>query len=615
MTRRTFLHLFGALMTFANSAVFRTPTASAADAEAPVSITIPAGVVLVHPDVRRFEPAIFVADQASAKIETVQGRDKFFAESLRLTTIKPSPQGWQIGVNAATQDAVHKGDVLWVHFWARRIESHQESGEAVAEVTFMQTNDLGKEVRPLERVFSCGPEWVETALPFAVEFDAPAGRAKLAIRFGEHAQSFEIGGITLLNLGAGVDLAKVPRTVTRYEGHAPDAPWRAAAAARIEKIRKGDLKVRVIDAAGRPVADASISVRMRRHAFTWGTEVDAKRIVADKGPDADRYRQTIETYFNKVVFGNDLKWGAYVARGEAGRQNIRDALDWLDARHIPVRGHVMVWPSWQNLPKFMKDLKNDPNALREAVFAHIDDQTAQFGKRLTEWDVVNESFANNDLLKILGRDAMVDWFQRAHRGAPNVRLFYNDYIMFHGTTPEAPSQYLYDTVQYLLDHGAPIGGIGEQAHFGGNPPGPAQVIAQLDRFSKFGLPIQINEFDIESPDEDLSTDFTRDFTTAIFSHPAVSGMIQWGFWEPAHWKGPAALWRKDWTIRPHGQAWVDLVTKTWWTNADGRTAADGTYNVRGFFGDYDVTVEDHKRTKHVSLTLTPDLAVQSIDLP
>ena len=45
-----------------------------------------------------------------------------------------------------------------------------------------------------------------------------------------------------------------------YAGQAADAPWRAAADARIEQYRKGDLAVTVIDAAGHPVKE-NIDIR------------------------------------------------------------------------------------------------------------------------------------------------------------------------------------------------------------------------------------------------------------------------------------------------------------------------------------------------------------------
>jgi GH35 family endo-1,4-beta-xylanase len=575
----------------------------------------PAGTVLVPNDPAAFSPAVFTADRSDGRSEIVPASGQPFAQALRLSTIKPSAEAWLIGVNARTVAPVHRGDVLWVNFYSRRIESRQETGEAVAEIAFLQKDASGHEERPLERSFSCGPEWVQTSIPFVASADAAAGAASLSIRFGASVQVFELGGLTLLDCGPAAVLADLPRTVTRYEGWAADAPWRAAAAARIERIRKGDLHLRVTDAAGEPVAGATVAVRMRRHAFAWGTAVDSRHIIDDQSPDGVRYRATVEQYFNKVVFDNELKWGRWIAQSPVDRQRLSAALDWFAARRIAVRGHVMVWPSWRQTPPFLRNLANDPAALRAAVIGHIADQTARYGDRLAEWDVINETYAHHDLLQALGRDVMVDWFRAAHAGAPQVKLFYNDYTLFHGTTPDSPSQYFYDTIRFLLDHGAPIDGFGEQGHFGGNPPGPARVIAALDRFATLGLPIQISEFDVDTPDEQLQADFTRDFTIAIFSHPAVIGMVQWGFWAGAHWKPSAALWRRDWTLRPSGQAWVDLVSKTWWTNADGHTAADGSFTTRGFYGDYDIIITRDGHPQTFPLKLRPGAAQQTIVLP
>jgi endo-1,4-beta-xylanase len=330
-----------------------------------------------------------------------------------------------------------------------------------------------------------------------------------------------------------------------------------------------------------------VNVRMVRHAFTFGTAVTAE-ILTSQAPDAVRYRELFLEHFNKAVFENDLKWPSWLHSDRRGA--VLQAIDWLRDHRIPIRGHVMVWPSWKNSPQFLYGLRNDPAALRKAVGDHLRDQTKTLRGKLDEWDVINESYANNDLIKILGREVMADWFKLAHEGDPAVKLFYNDYIMFSGEGPGSPSQYFYDTVQFLKQQGAPIQGIGEQGHFGGNPPTPARVLATFDKFGQMGLPIQISEFDIDASDQELKNAYTRDFMIAAFSHPSVTGVMMWGFWEARHWKPRAALWNRDWTLRPHGQVWVDLVKKQWWTEAGGRTDAMGKYDVRGYCGEYQIRV-------------------------
>jgi hypothetical protein len=47
-------------------------------------------------------------------------------------------------------------------------------------------------------------------------------------------------------------------------------------------------------------------------------------------------------------------------------------------------------------------------------------------------------------------------------------------------------------------------------------------------------------FDINTDDEELQADYTRDFLTLAYSHPTVVGVQLWGFWERSHWKPEAA---------------------------------------------------------------------------
>ena len=130
-----------------------------------------------------------------------------------------------------------------------------------------------------------------------------------------------------------------------------------------------------------------------------------------------------------------------------------------------------------------------------------------------EWDVVNEPYAQHNIMDSLGgKRLMVDWFKAARKNTQGVRLFLNDYTMFH--TSGNGSDSFYDNIKFLLDNHAPIEAIGEQSHIGGTPPGIAFILEKLDRFSTFGLPIEITEFDITSDDEDFKARYLKDYFTA-----------------------------------------------------------------------------------------------------
>ncbi len=570
---------------------------------------IPPGVPILSSEIREFAP--YGSKPDTFTCDLVPAQERPFSEALRLTEMKEPANSYDYGITSKLTGPIHTGDVLWVSLQLRCIKTLRENGEAQAEIALLQQVN-GKEVRPLQRVISFGANWTRFDLPFVVQNDSEVGQARIGLRFGFGMQTFEVGGVTLLNYGPNANISDLPRSHIRYDGWSPDAPWRKAAAERIEKFRKGDLWVRVVDAAGKPVPGADVQVRMKRHAFGWGTAIQTERITDTTNPENVRYRQTVEAYFNKVVFDNDLKWGRWIQ--PKTKAQVLAALPWLKARNIAVRGHVMLWPSWEHLPQelFSDAVKSDPASIRKLVSDHISDQTGALRGQLAEWDVANETYRHHDLLDILGRGELADWYRQAKAQAPDVKLFYNDYTMFQ---KGEGAQYFYDTVKSLRDSGAPIDAIGEQGHFGSSPPGIPDVLATLDKFGELGLPIQISEFDIDSDDAGLQADFMRDFITAVFSHPAVMGVVQWGFWQKAHWLPRAALWDNDWNLRPHGKVWVDLVTKTWWTNADGQTDHDGNYRTRGFYGDYEITVSQGTQSHSVLFSLSPPKGVLTVTLP
>ena len=153
-----------------------------------------------------------------------------------------------------------------------------------------------------------------------------------------------------------------------------------------------------------------------------------------------------------------------------------------------------------------------------------------------------------------------------------------------------------------------------QGHFGDQVTAPAKLLALLDRFGRFGLDIKITEFDINTTDQALLNDYTRDFMTVVFSHPAVAGLQWWGFWEKAHWRPNAALYNADWSPRPHAQIYKNLVFDHWWTRQQGKTSADGQFSGRGFYGSYQVEVRLGDEVFTTPFTLEADMETVTIHL-
>lgn len=539
---------------------------------------------------------------ATVSVVKVEGQP--FGEALRAEVRERPTNNWDVQVAARTKADVEQGDVLLATFYFRTERSKQESAEGETEFVF----ELAQEpwTKSISYPVRAGKEWRKIHVPFKAVQSHRAGEAQMIFRLGFEPQTIEIGGVTVENFGKKLALSALPVTKITYAGMEPDAPWRAAAEARIEQHRKAALAVTVKDKAGKVVPDAQVSAKLVRHAFGFGTCVPANLIV---GPNAnERFKQHTVELFNVATLENDLKWVALAGDWGSGfsLDAAQGAIDWLRDKGLDVRGHVMVWPGWRNLPRFLRQYEKDPERLRSEVRKRIRDVGNATKGKLAHWDVLNEPFDNHDLMDILGQDVMVEWFKEARAVDPAAKLFINDYaILSGGGGGTAHRDHYEKTIQFLLAKGAPLDGIGLQGHFGAALTSPEDMLAILDRYAKFKKPIYVTEYDVVIDDEALAGQFTRDFYTTLFSHPAVQGIVMWGFWDGAHWKKNAALYREDWSLKPGGQAYRDLVLGAWRTDVSGKTDARGAFSTRGFLGDYEIAVDAAGKQKKVRAKLAP----------
>ncbi|MBD3242291.1 MAG: energy transducer TonB [Chitinivibrionales bacterium] len=525
-----------------------------------------------------------------------------FTEALRADVAEAGAQPWSIGLRIAVDTAVAQGDVCLMVFWARAIEAVDETSEGWVEALFERSSDPWTKSLNV----ACAPngQWQWFAFAFESAESYAAGECHFGMNFGGRVQRVDIAGIDIIHFGNALNLERLQSIATKptYPGRDADAAWRVPAQERIERIRKGDLRLTIVR-GGTPVSGATVRFRMTRHAFGFGTAVAVYRIHNRE----QAYIDTLSTLFNKSVTENKLKWRQWTQSGVAAAS---DAIDWMRGQGMDVRGHVLVWPSWRYMPPWVS--QDNATLLNQQITGHIDTAVSMFAGRLVEWDVINEPYANHDAMDLIGQQAMVEWFQRARAQDPDVALYINDYGILAGENAGHREAY-YQTIQYLLDNGAPLDGIGLQSHFGQTPTGLDKVIGRLDQFAAFGKDLQITEFDVNTTDEQLQADYTRDFLTAVFSHPAVTGFMMWGFWANAHWKPEAAMYRADWTPKPNAHAYRALVFDRWWTDETLTSGADGSVAIRGFKGSYEVAVTTGDETRSFVLGLG-DTTIATLDL-
>ena len=511
----------------------------------------------------------------------IEFRQESAQKIMRLTTrvAPPNLEGsgqWAVRVRTRLTTGSKKGDTAVARFRARCVG---DNCQAVTRAVVERGSDPYP--KPLDALAAVGPSWRLFELPFVMQEDYTIANYDFHFWMGYDPQVVEITELSLLNYGQNVNRADL-KLSPPY-----DDSWRAKAEERIERLRKSDMSVRLVDKDGIPIAGAQVRMRMKRHAFGFGSAVAADGI-NDTSANGAKYRENITALFNKAVLENDLKWPSW----EANRQKALGAITWLGDNGVTdIRGHNLIWPSWRWLPQDVQALSSSPDALRARIDKHFEDELSATRGLLSDWDVLNEPYTNQDIQKILGDAEMAQWFKLAKSLDPKPRLFINDYNIVEAGGNGVPHQNAYfKTIQNLLSQNAPVEAIGIQGHFGTQLTPPTRVLEILDRFATFGKPIQITEFDIDIDDEQLQAAYTRDFMTAFFSHPAADAFVMWGFWEGRHWLPKGAMFRRDWTPKPNLEAYRDLVFREWWTDVTGQTDEDGIFATRGFKGDYDVEI-------------------------
>lgn len=525
-----------------------------------------------------------------------------FTEATRLAVKEASRNTWDVQLQVPNATAVSAGDVMLASFYFRTEWAPNESAEGQTEFVFELAKDPW--TKSVSEPVRASREWKQFLVGFTAAENYAAGEAQMIFRLGYSPETIDIADVKVENFGKQLTLADLPTTGITYDGIEADAPWRAAAAQRIEQNRKGTLQVLVQDASGAPVPNAEVHAVLVNHAFGFGTASPASRLASDGEPT---FKRKITDYFNVVTLENDLKWVAL--EGDWGPnfkiERADAAIDWLTRNGIATRGHVLIWPGWNNLPKRLRELEGKPEQLKQEVADHIKGLATRMRGKLVAWDVMNEPFDNHDLMDILGKDVMIDWFKIAREADPEAQLFINDYAILSGGGGTTPHRDHYEeTIRFLLDGGAPLDAIGMQGHFGSTLTSPEDLLILLDRYAQFGKPIWITEFDVVIDDQELAGQYTRDFYTTLFSHPAVEGIVMWGFWDRIHWKGNAVMYAKDLSLKPGGQAYIDLVKQAWHTDVRGKSDPSGAFSTRGFLGKYTVAVSAGGKSRQVTADLS-----------
>lgn len=401
-------------------------------------------------------------------------------------------------------------------------------------------------------------------------------------------------------------------------------------------------------------ANQEITIRMRRHAFIFGSQTveegslnptDTKPYpvrISGNGANStqlayiNKYREVFLDNFNYSVAGNAMKW---YSMGTAGTSFTRADrwYNWHDSNNIPVRGHTLLWgkKSSTNLaeenmhdPQWIEDLMEGTEAEKEqakvAIKNRIQQVVSYYAGKIDEWDFNNELWNYDHYRKMYdgqtnfktgshspsGPSILAEFAEVAKAANPNLKLYHNDYNIITQSGTGNATSFKNLLIDLRDNHDVPVDGIGVQGHFGNTARSKAHITNCLNILDDVGVPIKITELDIGAigSSEAAKANQLENVFRAAFEHQAVEGIIMWGFWSGCHWRDYRAPWQyqgydkydtsnttddvpSNWIETEQVSRYRGLVFDEWWTDAVVETDANGNVELSAFAGDYDIIID------------------------
>ncbi|KRC52054.1 1,4-beta-xylanase [Leifsonia sp. Root227] len=391
----------------------------------------------------------------------------------------------------------------------------------------------------------------------------------------------------------------------------------AAPSSTAQAHRIHEAVVTVLDTRGEPLAGVEVTVEQTRHAFTFGN-IGFDFIGIANGESTSNADERLAALYTDVFNTATLPfyWGRFEQRrGEPDTLRLQRTARWFRERGVALKGHPLVWHTVQ--PDWLLGLPLDEveRLQRERIHRDVRD----FDGLIDTWDAINEVvimpvFDNGEnaispLARARGRIQMIRMaFEEARAANPRVKLLLNDFDL--STAYEC-------LIEGVLEAGIPIDAIGLQTHMHQGYWGEDAMLATVDRFARYGLPLHLTETSLVSghlmpadivdlndyripswpstPDgEERQADELVRHYRSLVAHPAVEAITYWGITDADAWLGaPIGLVRADGTPKPSYDALRRLVKEDWWLSPTNTiTDEHGRVAVSGFSGDYLARVGD-----------------------
>ncbi|NOZ24206.1 MAG: endo-1,4-beta-xylanase [Planctomycetes bacterium] len=362
-----------------------------------------------------------------------------------------------------------------------------------------------------------------------------------------------------------------------------------------------DVRLTFVTDGGKPIGNAKVSLQQTSHDFLFGCAFPTWH--RGNQESEDRFKELFRILFNCMTTETALKWRALEPRkGQLNWKAADRMIDWAETAGIVAKGHPLVWgngPKGSGVPRWM--LSKPSRKIGRYLHKRVKKVVERYAGRLRYWDVINEPCHATWFEEQLGPDYMKNVLDYVREVDPEAKLLINEYNII-GFDREM--EQLVDLIKDLQEQGAPLDGVGLQAHPGSRWLRADEITRACDRIGELGLEAHITELTVpleNQPikgrpeggvwDEEAQAEYFEMFFRTAFAHPSVKAITVWGLWDGMIWQSNGGLVRKDFSLRPVFEVLDNLINREWRTACTIETDARGECVLMGYLGEYQVEAE------------------------
>lgn len=355
--------------------------------------------------------------------------------------------------------------------------------------------------------------------------------------------------------------------------------WVERTEAEIEKYRKTDLRVIVLDENGDYVPGATVRIEQLRHAFPLGYAV---------GPEGlDRFDPDgpVLRCFNAVSLGRWTEWSRL--QPEPGRRDLDALQPIIDAareRGLAVQwGGVVSADPAQN-PDWVAALSGE--ILAAVLDAHVNSVIGGFGRDVQRFDLYTDAMSHDFVESRLGEQMVRRMYEQAQADAPGATLAvrYRDTLL---------GSRLREMVQHVTvmkrEKFIPIERVAiEQRMNGTLMHSPlSRALSWLDRLN---LDADVVGLEVGGDSEAAAAINLETLLRTLFANPHIDGITFAGLTGEAFTEPNAALLLTDGKPTPAGAILDGCFRELWWTDHEATVNELSHIETRVFPGEHHITV-------------------------